>query len=300
MNLFDKLVDEAISSSSTPQHLRLVVEKELLHHDILRELSKAGLLKGLTFMGGTCLRACYGATRLSEDLDFTGGKDFNKEDLRNLSQTIIQRFKKKYDLPVQVTEPYRECGNTQTWKIKVITRPERSDLPSQKINIDICSVPSYQKQPRTLMNHYPVDMGTDGLILQCESLDEILLDKIVAFALRPNRIKNRDLWDIAWLQQQGHKLPLELAMSKIADHNQEQKIFIEKLEQRISELSESNQQKKYFTKEMERFLPLNVVEKTIYQDGFWPYIVSQTVTASSSVIKILENGTLPDAGFPMS
>jgi len=36
-------------------------EKELLHHDILRELSAAGLLAGLTFIGGTCLRACYGA-----------------------------------------------------------------------------------------------------------------------------------------------------------------------------------------------------------------------------------------------
>jgi predicted nucleotidyltransferase component of viral defense system len=49
------------------------VEKELLHHDILREMSMAGLLKNLTFIGGTCLRACYGSSRLSEDLDFTGG-----------------------------------------------------------------------------------------------------------------------------------------------------------------------------------------------------------------------------------
>ena len=54
-----------------------------------------------------------------------------------------------------------------------------------------------------LRNHYGVEMGTSGLILQAQSREEILADKIVALALRPNRIKNRDLWDIVWLKQQG-------------------------------------------------------------------------------------------------
>jgi len=35
--------------------LRAVVEKELLHHDILREMAAGGFLAGLTFIGGTCL-----------------------------------------------------------------------------------------------------------------------------------------------------------------------------------------------------------------------------------------------------
>lgn len=57
--LFDSLVDEALKSRAELSLLRPVVEKELLHHDILREMSSAGLLSGLTFIGGTCLRACY-------------------------------------------------------------------------------------------------------------------------------------------------------------------------------------------------------------------------------------------------
>jgi predicted nucleotidyltransferase component of viral defense system len=64
MTLFDQLVDAAVQNQQTLATLRPVVEKELLHHDVLRELSSAGLLAGLTFMGGTCLRACYGASRL--------------------------------------------------------------------------------------------------------------------------------------------------------------------------------------------------------------------------------------------
>lgn len=78
MSLFDQLVDEVLHARADLSSLRPVVEKELLHHDILREMSAAGLLAGLTFMGGTCLRACYGSSRLSEDLDFTGGGDFRR------------------------------------------------------------------------------------------------------------------------------------------------------------------------------------------------------------------------------
>lgn len=72
MALFDALVDEALRNQDELGSLRPVVVKEILHHDILRELSHADLLKQLTFIGGTCLRACYGSNRLSEDLDFTG------------------------------------------------------------------------------------------------------------------------------------------------------------------------------------------------------------------------------------
>ncbi len=72
MNLFDQLVLQAMKNKAELAPLRAVVEKELLHHDIIREMSVAGLLDTLTFIGGTCLRACYGSNRLSEDLDFTG------------------------------------------------------------------------------------------------------------------------------------------------------------------------------------------------------------------------------------
>ena len=68
MNLFDQLTREALRNTPELGLLRPVVEKELLHHDILREMGDSGVLQGLVFMGGTCLRTCYGSLRLSEDL----------------------------------------------------------------------------------------------------------------------------------------------------------------------------------------------------------------------------------------
>ena len=120
----------------------------------------------------------------------------------------------KYDLLVEVSVPIRESGNVDTWKLKVVTRPDQPGLPMQRIHIDICVLPSYDRQPMVLRNHYGVDMGTSGIIIQSQSREEILADKIVAFALRSNRIKNRDLWDIGWLKQQNIKLPIDLVWQK--------------------------------------------------------------------------------------
>ena len=93
MSLFDQLVNEALRSRADLSSLRPVVEKELLHHDILREMSGAGMMAGLTFIGGTCLRACYGSARLSEDLDFTGGNHFRHGDLTELGSILTDRLK---------------------------------------------------------------------------------------------------------------------------------------------------------------------------------------------------------------
>ena len=116
-----------------------------------------------------------------------------------------------------MSEPVKESGNVDTWKLKVITRPQQPNLPLQRIHIDICAIPSYDRQPMLLRNHYGVDMGTSGLIIQAQSKEEILADKVVAFALRPNRIKNCDIWDIGWLKQQNITLPTNLVWKKVTD-----------------------------------------------------------------------------------
>lgn len=284
MNLFDQLVTEAIQQNSGLSSLRIVVEKELLHHDIIREMSRAGLLEHLTFMGGTCLRACYGSNRLSEDLDFTGGADFDKSSLIQLAKVLIHQLQAKYGLQIEVAEPKRETGNVDTWKLKIITRPEQRSIPTQRINIDICAIPSYDKKLTVLQNHYSVDQGTNHLLLQVESREEIFADKMVAFALRPNRLKNRDLWDIAWLTQQGVKLPTDLVFKKMRDHKQEQPVFIEKLKNRQLLLNTDLTLEEAFRQEMTRFLPPDIVKNSIETEGFWGYIQQVVTDACDQII----------------
>lgn len=273
MSLFDQLTAEALRHHPELSLLRPAVEKELLHHDILRLLNDAGLLAGLTFIGGTCLRACYGAERLSEDLDFSGGHDFRRQSMAGLKTALENGLRAKYGLTVEVTEPVRETGNTDTWKIRIVTRPAQQALPAQRINIDICAVPSHDRRPMMLRNHYGVELGASGLILQAESREEILADKLVALALRPNRVKNRDLWDIAWLKRRNISLSAALLPRKVADRRLTPEDFLARLEQRQQLLASGPEPRRDFIHEMTRFLPTATVELTVAKEDFWTYLL---------------------------
>jgi predicted nucleotidyltransferase component of viral defense system len=298
MNLFDQLVTQALQSNRELSPLRVVVEKELLHHDILREMAETGLLQNLTFMGGTCLRACYGSNRLSEDLDFTGGTDFKREQLQTLGGVLVKRLQVKYGLVIEVSDPRCETGNVDTWKLKVVTHPEQPHLPMQRINIDICAVPSYEPRPMVLRNHYGVDMGTSGLIIQVESRAEILVNKLVALALRPNRFKNRDLWDIAWLRQQAVDVPLPLVANKLADHKQTREGFAALLQPRLQQLQADPQVQADFQREMRRFLPPDVATRTVENPQFWVYLSNTVREEGQRVLLYLQQGDSSD-GFRM-
>ena len=292
MSLFDRLVAQAMKDHAALTPLAMVVEKEILHHDILREMSGAGILEKLTFMGGTCLRTCYGSNRLSEDLDFTGGVDFNRESLKTLPALLVEKLLVKYGLNVDVSEPKRETGNVDTWKLKIVTRPEQRGMPVQRVNIDICAIPSHDKRPMMLRNHYDVDMGTSGLILQVESREVILADKLAALALRPGRIKNRDLWDIVWLKQQGMRLSMELLEKKIADHRHTVDSFVALLSSRRETLKLDDGVRIAFQQEMRRFLPSNVVSETVENKSFWPYLTNLIMAECDQVIGLLSGNVI--------
>ena len=287
MSLFDALVDEALKNQRALAPLRAVVEKELLHHDILRVLSQAGLLAPLTFIGGTCLRACYGSSRLSEDLDFTSGAHFTRESLRAAGQTLVKSLQAKYGLPISVSEPVREAGNVDTWKLKIQTRPEHKNMPAQRVNIDVCAIPSYQPKPMVLLNPYGVEMGTSGLIIQAQSREEIFADKLVAFALRPNRIKHRDMWDIAWLHQQTIKPAFELLTNKLRDHHCDTAHYLNALKIRCQSLNTDPAVAKDFSKEMQRFLPAELVTQTVENPAFWQFIVGLVADLQRQVERAL-------------
>jgi hypothetical protein len=282
MSLLDQLVDEALKSRSDLTILRPVVEKELLHHDILREMSEAGLLTGLTFIGGTCLRACYGSARLSEDLDFTGGHSFKRSDLAKLGGVLTERLQTRYGLPVKVSDPVKTGGKVSTWKLTIETRGDKKHLPAQRIHMDICAIPSHDPRPMMLRNLYGIDLGTSGLILQAQSREEILADKMIALAFRENRVKNRDLWDIAWLVQQGIVLPAHLIPLKIQDHQRTNDEFTQFVEGRLKALTAEPKMRSEFIGEMRRFLPATIVRGTLENPAYWNFL-NQTLREQASL-----------------
>ncbi|WP_296323042.1 nucleotidyl transferase AbiEii/AbiGii toxin family protein [Treponema sp. UBA3813] len=270
MNEFDILVSKVLEQNSNLIVLQTVVEKELLHHDILRIMNENNFLSKLTFIGGTCLRMCYGSERLSEDLDFSSDFDFSKDSLSKLGGVLCAEFNKKYNLPVTVTEPKKEEGNTDTWKIKLITKPEKPDFPSQKINIDICHLPSHDRKIRIPNNYYGINLGTDDLLLYAESMEEILCDKLIAFVNRPNRVKNRDLWDIFWLKRKNIEKNENLLEQKLADRKISLSDYKEKFQNRIEQIKTEQEA---FLNEMKRFLFPESFTKNFISPLWWEYLL---------------------------
>jgi len=270
--LFDKLTDAALRGRREYAPLRPVVEKELLHRDILREMSAGGFLKDLTFMGGTCLRLCHGSPRLSEDLDFTGGFAFKKDDLADLGSHLEKSIHAKYGLAVKVAEPVREDdGNVSTWKIRIVTRPESASLPVQRIHVDICALPSHERRPAMLKNLYGLDAGGSGLIVGAESLDEILVDKIIALGNRPNRAKHRDVWDIVWLNRLNITLNQSLLARKLDDRSIDPKTFAGTYAKRLDDLRHGQVD---FLFEMRRFLASSAFDEQFESPLWWEHALA--------------------------
>ncbi|TVQ20229.1 MAG: nucleotidyl transferase AbiEii/AbiGii toxin family protein [Spirochaetaceae bacterium] len=272
MSRFDALVSEALLSRPDLVGLRAAVEKELLHHDILREMGQAGLLRDMVFIGGTCLRLCYGSPRLSEDLDFTTAidPDVIPGHLSRLARTLEGSLHEKYQLPVEVSDPKHEAGLVRTWKVRITTRPERPDLPAQRIHIDVQALPARDPQPMLPRNPYRVEMGTAGLILSASSLAEILADKLIAIALRSNRIKWRDLWDVAWLVQHDVAVSRSLIEQKAADRGRSLATIAKLVADRVTAAAGDRAS---FIGEIERFLPPGELRDAAADPRHWEYLM---------------------------
>ncbi|MBB1463589.1 nucleotidyl transferase AbiEii/AbiGii toxin family protein [Vibrio sp. SG41-7] len=290
-------IDEILKRNPELAPVVEVIEKEILHHDILHVMTEHGALQRLTFIGGTSLRLCYNSSRLSEDLDFNGGHDFKPSMFDGLEDEIQSFLQKKHETPVYVNKPSPDKqGNTSSWKISIEKEPNRADLPRQKMHIDVCALPSFDLTNRVPINHYGIDTQTEGMLIRCQTMDEILADKFIALAYRARRIKPRDVWDIVWLNQRGIEVNNQLINNKLEARDKERDDFLIALGRQIKNLTENDAVKADFNSEMSRFVPQTLQAKTLDVPGYWDY-VRETI---SRMGKRVSQPSSPTNKFDMS
>lgn len=297
---FRKLVDRAMSSR-IDTGLRPVVEKELLHYDILFLLAREGFLDRIVFQGGTCLRLCHGSDRYSEDLDFAGGPGFDATQLTGMADALRDWLGDRYGIDVAVKAPKPKHGGTSPegilvdkWQVSVTTSPERPDLPRQRIKIEVASVPAHESELMVLKRNYDVTpAGYHDVLLRTESLDEVLADKLLAFpVVLPGRPRHRDIWDIEWLRQQGARIRPDLIQRKIEDYRVSN--YPERLEDAIARAGEVIGGAA-FSAEMSRFLSAERVARTFGRSGFKEYLARRTREVFEDVRSSLDPESRRDA-----
>lgn len=299
---FDALVQKAMAENHF-SHMRPVIEKELLHYDILFALGKAGLLNSLVFQGGTSLRLCFGSNRFSEDLDFAGGKGFTSIDLVKMKDCLESYIGKRYGLEISVKEPkelkslpeYAEV-NVDKWQISITTAPSQKSVPKQRIKIEVANIEAYTSEVMALQVNYDfLPDGYSDTLLKVESLTEIMADKLIALANTTKYVRHRDIWDLRWLKQKGATVDCELVKRKIDDYkisNYSDKI--KDIQGRLAEIINGER----FKNEMKRFIPVNVQDNTLNKDSFYPYLLNEIDGLYNELLSKL-SGDLVDSEFPM-
>jgi hypothetical protein len=292
---FEKLVDLAMSNPALAA-MRPVVEKELLHYEIFQALDREGLLKDVVFQGGTSLRLCRGSDRYSEDLDFAGGIDFTADKMHRIKDCIEDGIGQRFGLRVSVrSKPAKnDTGlvKVDKWLVSIETTPENAAMPSQKIKLEIANVPAHTRELLPLLANYDSVRAMPTVLVNAESLDEIMADKLLAFpaSLRDRqgrwagtasgKIRHRDLWDLAWLSTKGARPDPALVAAKVSDYGVDG--YDALLAQAIDWIP-SIVKSPEFMAQMSRFIDAATVSRTLRREGYLDYLSSSVSTLFSTI-----------------
>ena len=182
--------------------------KEFLQYPVLNFIYNDKNHKNFIFTGGSCLRICFNAPRLSEDLDFDiYEKDYQKLDLSELAEQLKLYFKKKYLFNIIV-----KCqANKRIYlkfpllnELKLADKSE-SDLLYVKIE------PNKTNFKKPTVELSAVSFYGFNFIVKHYSLPFLMTGKLSAifgrewFSGKKNEIniKGRDFYDLFWYLQKG-------------------------------------------------------------------------------------------------
>jgi hypothetical protein len=169
--------------------------------------------------------------------------------------------------------PRYQGTKVERWQINIATEPERKDLPTQKIKIEVVNVPAYSRAPLSLQQNYEfLPDGYSDTLIMTESLDEIMADKLISLVSCQRYIRYRDVWDLRWLKQEGAVVNAEYILSKISDYQEQN--YQEELSKIISRIDEIIKSKE-FKNEIMRFIPTNVLERTLAKEKFIDFLINE-------------------------
>ena len=175
----------------------MIAEKEVVLTYLLQLLSAQGILAGLAFKGGTCLRKMFVGSqgRFSTDLDFTALAEHDHEDIiLEMMQAFEQPF---HGIQFNIPEgSYYETQDGLSWGVTpTYTHPWNQGGQSEiKLQISRRETPTLPTAEiahceQSYFRHLPFAPAA----ITCLSLPEIIAEKIRACY---QRNKARDIYDL--------------------------------------------------------------------------------------------------------
>ena len=293
---------------------RPVIEKELLHFEILGAMHDAGLLRHLTFKGGTCLRLCHGGVRFSEDLDFSGGEAFDRVLLEGIEDVLRRRIGRHYGLEVTVKQPLlarraRGAGeahepgeaskvrerDVDRWTARIVTRPaaRAGRVGVQRIKIEVdrrVHAPEEIVYPALRTRYALLQDYFIPFPVRAASLDDICTDKLIAFpmsVLTRDNPRHRDVWDIEWIAgRAGDAAGLARRAARKAVARAQTRGYAEALARTIEE-SRGIITSMGFVETLQRFIPRPLAARTVGDAGYREYLATTVESLLGATLEAL-------------
>ena len=147
-----------------------------------------------------------------------------------------------------------------------------------------------------LRANYELLSAMPTVLVNTETLDEIMADKVLAFptslldhqgqpvGLDSSKIRHRDIWDLAWLSTRGAQLVPELGIAKIQDYGGRN--YTRLLAAAIEQTPQIVKSRAYKA-QMTRFIDPATVTKTLATDGYANYLASSVASLLMQMQKAL-------------
>lgn len=177
--------------------------KEYLQYPALNFIYNNQAYNNFIFTGGSCLRVCFGAPRLSEDLDFDlYAKDYKKLNLIEMGKLLKRYFRDKFLLDIVI----KSQANTRLYlKFPILKELELAAAgESDFLYVKIEPAQTNFKNPVTELTS--ISQFGFNFIARNYTLKYLMTGKILAILSRQwlkgkeNQIdiKGRDFYDLFW------------------------------------------------------------------------------------------------------
>jgi len=161
----------------------------------------------------------------------------------------------------------------------------------------VANIPAYTAIPQPLIRTYDfLPDGYEDLLIMTEDKSEIMADKLVSLPATQKYVRHRDIWDLAYLSQEKAVVRPELVLRKIQDYQIEN--YEKKLDAMIIRLPEVIKGKA-FRDEMNRFLPADVIERTLAKDKFSDFLQSRVISLLDQVRDEIDSDYSVNSSFLM-
>ena len=232
------------------------IENELLAMATLDTIHTHRLVPAeAVFIGGTALRLCYGSPRFSDDLHFHAPPNVHFESID--AEVLARELGAVVGAEIAINHPTSECTSTLV-RINAALPERTRDRGRPRTRIDMARKRQVDAHDTIVLFKMAggAVAGLGDLAEPCARLvssrEEILVDKHLALVGRSRRVKNRDLFDIMWLHQQGVAFQPDMLAEKLpqAAHNDFADALHDRAEAGRHAIAEG-----LYNAELERYLP---------------------------------------------